>query len=71
LLDGECNFWKAFDLVFATFIKDLGATVLIGLTVLIDVAALEELCLAVLIGTRSDLVKTTVGVKFLLELEKF
>ncbi|GKG26784.1 hypothetical protein Tco_0402487, partial [Tanacetum coccineum] len=56
---------------FATFTKDLGAAVLIGLTVLTGAAALEELCLTVLIGTRPDLVKTAVGEKFLLELEKF
>nr|GFB57889.1 reverse transcriptase domain-containing protein [Tanacetum cinerariifolium] len=56
---------------FATFTKGLGATVLIGLAALTGAAALEELCLAVLIGTIPDLVKTTVGEKFLLELEKY
>nr|GFA45652.1 hypothetical protein [Tanacetum cinerariifolium] len=40
-------------------------------TALTGVAALEELCLVVLIGTMPDLVKTAVGAKFLLELEKF
>ncbi|GJW60447.1 hypothetical protein Tco_0109782, partial [Tanacetum coccineum] len=56
---------------FTTFTKGLGASVLIGMAVLTGAAALEELCLAVLIGTRPDLVKTAVGAKFLLELEKF
>ncbi|GKB98962.1 putative ribonuclease H-like domain-containing protein [Tanacetum coccineum] len=37
----------------------------------IGATALEELCLAVLIGTMPDLVKTAIGVKFILELEKF
>ncbi|GJV65819.1 retrovirus-related pol polyprotein from transposon TNT 1-94 [Tanacetum coccineum] len=60
LLDGECNFWKAFDLLFATFTKGLGAAVLIGLAALTVAAVLEEFCLAVLIGTRPDLVKTAV-----------
>ncbi|GJS33331.1 hypothetical protein Tco_0531713 [Tanacetum coccineum] len=53
---------------FATFTKGLGATVIIGLVVLTVDAVLEELCLAVLIGTRPDLFKTVVGAKFLLEL---
>ncbi|GJR99987.1 hypothetical protein Tco_0316496 [Tanacetum coccineum] len=44
----------------------LGAVVLTGLAVLIDVAALEELCLAVLTGTSPDFVATAVGTKFLL-----
>nr|GEX91701.1 hypothetical protein [Tanacetum cinerariifolium] len=48
-----------------------GAAVLIGLAVLTGAAALEELCLAVVIGTIPDLVKTIVGANFLLELEKF
>ncbi|GKG10362.1 hypothetical protein Tco_0341762, partial [Tanacetum coccineum] len=56
---------------FTTFTKGLGAAVLIGLTELTGAAALEELCLAVLIDTRPDLVKTAVGAKLLLELEKF
>ncbi|GKE28553.1 hypothetical protein Tco_1443937, partial [Tanacetum coccineum] len=50
----------------ASFTLDLGATVLTGLAVLIDVAALGELCLAALIGTCPDFVTTAVGTKFLL-----
>nr|GEX83136.1 ribonuclease H-like domain-containing protein [Tanacetum cinerariifolium]GEX84906.1 ribonuclease H-like domain-containing protein [Tanacetum cinerariifolium] len=71
LLDSEYDFYKAFCLGFATFTQGLGATVLIGLAALTGAAALEELCLAVLIGTIPDLVKTAVGEKFLLEFEKF
>ncbi|GKE60369.1 hypothetical protein Tco_1510736, partial [Tanacetum coccineum] len=56
---------------FATFTKGLGAAVFIGLAILTVAAVLEELCLAALIGTRPDLVKTAIGAKFLLELEKF
>nr|GEW28232.1 retrovirus-related Pol polyprotein from transposon TNT 1-94 [Tanacetum cinerariifolium] len=48
----------------------LEAAVLIGMAALIGATALKELCLAVLIGTMPDLVKTTVGAKLLLELEK-
>ncbi|GJW20049.1 hypothetical protein Tco_0027485 [Tanacetum coccineum] len=44
----------------------MGAAVLTGLAVLIDVAALGELCLAALTGTCPDFVTTTVGTKFLL-----
>ncbi|GKB27934.1 hypothetical protein Tco_0867335 [Tanacetum coccineum] len=44
----------------------LDAALLTYLTVLFDIAALEELCLAVLTGTLPDLVKTAVGTKFLL-----
>ncbi|GJZ45704.1 hypothetical protein Tco_0593300, partial [Tanacetum coccineum] len=43
------------------------ATVLTGLAVLIDVAALGEICLAALTGTCPDFVTTAVGTKFLLE----
>nr|GEX83294.1 DNA-directed DNA polymerase [Tanacetum cinerariifolium] len=50
LLDSECDFCKAFCLGFATFTKGLGASVLIRLAALTGVAALEELCLAVLIA---------------------
>ncbi|GKF53134.1 hypothetical protein Tco_0160044 [Tanacetum coccineum] len=42
-----------------------------GILLHTDAAALEELCLAALIGTSLDLVKTAVGAKFILELEKF
>ncbi|GKG05264.1 hypothetical protein Tco_0325350, partial [Tanacetum coccineum] len=56
---------------FATFTKGLGASILIGLAALTSAAALEDLCLAVLIGIMPDLVKIAVGAKFLLELEKF
>ncbi|GJY93549.1 hypothetical protein Tco_0509331, partial [Tanacetum coccineum] len=55
----------------ATFTKGLGAAVLIGLATLAGALALEELCLAALIGTMPDLVKTAVGAKSRLELEKF
>ncbi|GJV36242.1 hypothetical protein Tco_1408719, partial [Tanacetum coccineum] len=48
--------------------KDLGAAVLIGLAALTGTVALEELCLAALIGTMPDLVKTAVGAKSHLEL---
>ncbi|GKA94245.1 hypothetical protein Tco_0816231 [Tanacetum coccineum] len=51
--------------------ESLGAAVLIGLAALSVAAILEVLCLAVLMGTMPDLVKTAVGTKFLLELEKF
>ncbi|GKD92905.1 hypothetical protein Tco_1372742 [Tanacetum coccineum] len=44
----------------------VGAAVLIGLTVLIDAAALGELCLAALTGTFPDFFATAVGIKFLL-----
>ncbi|GKG29509.1 hypothetical protein Tco_0416874, partial [Tanacetum coccineum] len=71
LLESECAFWKTFGLVFATFTKSLGATILIGLAALSGAAVLEVLCLAVLMGTMPDLVKTAVGAKFILELEKF
>ncbi|GJY76485.1 hypothetical protein Tco_0481601, partial [Tanacetum coccineum] len=71
LLDSECDFGKAFGLGFAAFTKGLGIAVIIGLAALTGVAAFEEVCLATLIGTRPDLVKTAVGAKFLLELEKF
>ncbi|GJU32661.1 hypothetical protein Tco_1176250 [Tanacetum coccineum] len=50
----------------ASFTFDLGAAVLTGLTVLIDVGTLEELCLAALTGTCPDFVTTAVGTKFLL-----
>ncbi|GKG05372.1 hypothetical protein Tco_0325458, partial [Tanacetum coccineum] len=40
--------------------------VLTGLAVLIDAAALGELCLAALTGTYPDFVATAVGTKFLL-----
>ncbi|GKG06289.1 hypothetical protein Tco_0326375, partial [Tanacetum coccineum] len=50
----------------ASFTFDLGATVLTCLAVLIDVAALGELCLASLTGTCPDFVTTAVGIKFLL-----
>ncbi|GJT38118.1 hypothetical protein Tco_0937983 [Tanacetum coccineum] len=50
----------------ASFTFVLGSTVLTGLAVLIDAAALEELCLAVLTGTCPDFVTTAVGTKFLL-----
>ncbi|GJU88390.1 hypothetical protein Tco_1300813 [Tanacetum coccineum] len=50
----------------ASFTFDLEATVLTGLAVLIDVAALGELCLAALTGTCPDFVTTAVGTKFLL-----
>ncbi|GKF85288.1 hypothetical protein Tco_0250186, partial [Tanacetum coccineum] len=40
--------------------------VLTVLAVIIDVAALEELCLAALTGTCPDFVATSVGKKFLL-----
>ncbi|GKD05635.1 hypothetical protein Tco_1180609 [Tanacetum coccineum] len=43
-----------------------GAAVLEGLAVLIDVAALGELCLVALTGTCPDFVTTAVGTKFLL-----
>ncbi|GJU91838.1 hypothetical protein Tco_1304261 [Tanacetum coccineum] len=43
-----------------------GATVFTGLAVLIDDAALGELCLAVFTGTCLDFVTTVVGTKFLL-----
>ncbi|GJW96771.1 hypothetical protein Tco_0178579 [Tanacetum coccineum] len=55
----------------ATFTKGLGAAILIGLAALAGAAALEDLCLAALIGTIPDLVKTVVGAKSRLELEKF
>ncbi|GKF98444.1 hypothetical protein Tco_0297227, partial [Tanacetum coccineum] len=44
----------------------LDAAVLTCMTVLIDVAALGELCLATLTGTSSDFVATAFGTKFLL-----
>ncbi|GKF17548.1 hypothetical protein Tco_0062466 [Tanacetum coccineum] len=44
----------------------IGAAVLTRLTVLIDVAALGEFCLAALTGTCPDFVTTAVGTKFLL-----
>ncbi|GKC02188.1 hypothetical protein Tco_0993798, partial [Tanacetum coccineum] len=50
----------------ASFTFDLGAAVLTGLAVLIDAAALGELCLAALTGTCPDFVATVVGTKFLL-----
>ncbi|GJV39478.1 hypothetical protein Tco_1417918 [Tanacetum coccineum] len=50
----------------ASFTFDLGAVVLTGLAVLIDVDALGELCLAALTGTCPDFVTTAVGTKFLL-----
>ncbi|GKD85064.1 hypothetical protein Tco_1356218, partial [Tanacetum coccineum] len=56
---------------FCNIHKGFGCSSLNRLAVLTGAAALEELCLAVLIGTRPDLVKTAVGAKFLLELEKF
>ncbi|GKE82574.1 putative reverse transcriptase domain-containing protein [Tanacetum coccineum] len=59
----------AFVLGLATFIE--GTTVLNDLAALTGAVVLEKLCLAVLHGTRPDLVKTAVGAKFLLELEKF
>nr|GEY21787.1 ribonuclease H-like domain-containing protein [Tanacetum cinerariifolium] len=71
LLDSKCDVCKVFCLGCATFTKGLDAAVLIGLSSLTGAAALEELCLAVLIGTMPDLVKIAVGAKFLLELEKF
>ncbi|GKB26455.1 hypothetical protein Tco_0865856 [Tanacetum coccineum] len=43
-----------------------GAAILTGLAVLIDAAALRELCLAVLTSTCPDFVATVVGTKFLL-----
>nr|GFB36125.1 hypothetical protein [Tanacetum cinerariifolium] len=65
ILDSDCDFYKAFCLGFATFTKGLGASVLIGLAELTGVAALEELCLAVLIGcwnsSRPELDKSIVG----------
>ncbi|GKC49048.1 hypothetical protein Tco_1071793, partial [Tanacetum coccineum] len=42
------------------------AAVLTGLAVLIDAAALRELCLTALTGTCPDFVATVVGTKFLL-----
>ncbi|GKE95212.1 hypothetical protein Tco_1580067, partial [Tanacetum coccineum] len=48
-----------------------GTAVLNDLVALTGAVVLEKLCLAVLNGTRPDLVKTIVGAKFLLELEKF
>nr|GEX54611.1 hypothetical protein [Tanacetum cinerariifolium] len=71
LIDSECVVCKAFCLGFATFTRGLEAAVLIGLAVLTGSATLEELCLAVLIVTMPDLVKTAIGAKFLPELEKF
>ncbi|GKD20501.1 hypothetical protein Tco_1222204, partial [Tanacetum coccineum] len=50
----------------ASFTFDLGAAVLIGLAVLIDAAALGDLCLAALNSTCPDFVTTAVGTKFLL-----
>ncbi|GKF21157.1 hypothetical protein Tco_0069795, partial [Tanacetum coccineum] len=50
----------------ASFTFGLGAAVLTGLAVLIDVAALGELCLAALTGTYPDFVAIAVGPKFLL-----
>ncbi|GJZ90739.1 hypothetical protein Tco_0662666, partial [Tanacetum coccineum] len=44
----------------------LDAAVLTYLAVLFDIAALEELCLAVLTSTLPDFVKTAAGTKFLL-----
>ncbi|GJW47155.1 hypothetical protein Tco_0078801 [Tanacetum coccineum] len=46
--------------------SNLDAAVLTCLAVLIDVAALGELCLAALTGTSPDFVATAVGTKFLL-----
>ncbi|GJS89659.1 hypothetical protein Tco_0772295 [Tanacetum coccineum] len=60
---------KTFVLGLATFTE--GTTVLNDLAALTGVVVLEKLCLAVLNGTRPDLVKTAVGAKFLLELEIF
>ncbi|GJY21343.1 hypothetical protein Tco_0393909 [Tanacetum coccineum] len=51
---------------FPTFTKGLGATVLNDLAALTGAVVLEKLCLAVLNGTRPDLVKTAVGAKFFL-----
>ncbi|GJX10682.1 retrovirus-related pol polyprotein from transposon TNT 1-94 [Tanacetum coccineum] len=45
---------------------DLGAAVLTGLAVLIDVATLGELCLAALTGTYPDFVATAIRTQFLL-----
>ncbi|GJY03897.1 hypothetical protein Tco_0369837 [Tanacetum coccineum] len=45
---------------------DLGAAVLTGLAVLIDVAALGELYLTALTGTCPDFVNIVVGTNFLL-----
>ncbi|GKG60106.1 hypothetical protein Tco_0609770, partial [Tanacetum coccineum] len=42
------------------------AAILIGLTVLTDVAALRELSLAALTGTCPDFIAIVVGTKFLL-----
>ncbi|GJW61022.1 hypothetical protein Tco_0110357 [Tanacetum coccineum] len=51
-----------------TVLKSLftGEAVLTGMAVLIDVAALGELCLTALISTYPDFVATVVGTKFLL-----
>ncbi|GJT21617.1 hypothetical protein Tco_0891554 [Tanacetum coccineum] len=49
-----------------TFNFDLDAAVLTCLAVLIDVAALREVCLAALTGTSPNFVATVVGTKFLL-----
>ncbi|GJR03169.1 hypothetical protein Tco_0526153 [Tanacetum coccineum] len=56
---------KGYDRGLATFIKGLGAAVLIGLATLAGVAALEELCLAALISYYAVLVKTDVGSKIM------
>ncbi|GKD33108.1 hypothetical protein Tco_1248617, partial [Tanacetum coccineum] len=48
------------------FTFNLGAAVLTALAVLIDAAALGEICLATLTGTCPDFVTTAVGTKFLL-----
>ncbi|GKF49592.1 hypothetical protein Tco_0142843 [Tanacetum coccineum] len=50
----------------AAFTLGLDAAVLTCLAVLIDAAALGELCLAALTGTSPDFVATAFGTKFLL-----
>ncbi|GKE55020.1 hypothetical protein Tco_1490176, partial [Tanacetum coccineum] len=46
----------------ASFTFGLGASVLTGLAVLIDVAALGKLCLAALTSTYPDFVATVAGI---------
>ncbi|GJZ36913.1 putative ribonuclease H-like domain-containing protein [Tanacetum coccineum] len=60
-----------FVLGLAIFTKGLCTTILNGLAALTGAAVLEKFSLAVLNGTKPDLVKTDVGAKFLLELEIF
>ncbi|GJZ34123.1 hypothetical protein Tco_0579559, partial [Tanacetum coccineum] len=66
LLTSECALKYEYVLGNASFTFDLGAVVLTGLAVLINAAALGELCLVVLTGTFPDFVITVVGTKFLL-----